>query len=406
MEALPNMPDIMGKMDIAFPHLGIYLHNIPKSFQIGNFTIALYGCIFALGILAGMLMAAHMGKVTGQDPDTYWDVAIWLVVFSIIGARTYYVIFFWDAYKDNLLQVFNLRGGGLAIYGGVIAGFITLVIYSRLKKKNFLQMLDTTVYGLILGQIIGRWANFTNREVFGRYTDSLFAMRIPVEMVRERDITPDISAHITGSINYIQVHPTFLYESLWNVGVLLVMLYFARRKRFNGAIALIYFGGYGLGRAWIEAIRTDQLYLIGTHIPVSEVLGILMFVLSVAAAILAQRQVKQGKRECIDYAAVKPFEKPAEETAAKTGPAEKPESRPAASEESAGTAKDDKPEKEAEEKTACGENSQIPAAEAEKTGASDELKDEAARAAAEFLQQSGDGSQKGSACGEDEKAGS
>ena len=131
-----------------------------------------------------------------------------------------------------------------------------------------------------------------------------------------------------------------------------------------------------------------------------------MFVLSVAAAILAQRQVKQGKRECIDYAAVKPFEKPAEETAAKTGPAEKPESRPAASEESAGTAKDDKPEKEAEEKTACGENSQIPAAEAEKTGASDELKDEAARAAAEFLQQSGDGSQKGSACGEDEKAGS
>jgi phosphatidylglycerol:prolipoprotein diacylglycerol transferase len=229
-------------------------------------------------------------------------------------------------------------------------------------------------------------------------------MRIPVEMVRERDITPDISAHITGSINYIQVHPTFLYESLWNVGVLLVMLYFARRKRFNGAIALIYFGGYGLGRAWIEAIRTDQLYLIGTHIPVSEVLGLLMFVLSVAAAILAQRQVKQGKRECIDYAAVKPFEKPAEETAAKTEPADKPESRPAEAEESAGTAKEDQPENMAEEKTAGGEDSQIPAAEAKETGASDELKDEAARAAAEFLQQSGDGSLKNSGSNAEDNA--
>lgn len=302
------MPDIMGKMDIAFPNLGIYLKNVPKTITIGGFSIAWYGVIIAIGMLAGIFMAVYAAKKSGQNPDTYWDVAVWLLIFSVIGARIYYVIFFWDAYKDDLLQIFNLRGGGLAITGGIIAGVITMVVFARIRKKNFLELLDTVVYGLLIGQIIGRWANFMNREVFGRYTDSLFAMRIPLEMVRGRDIDSTISEHIVSGTNYIQVHPTFLYESLWNLMLLIILLVILRKKRFHGETFLIYMGGYGIGRACIEYIRTDQLYIAGTKIPVNLVVGAAAFVVCVVIGIWAQIMVRKGKIQLIDYSKVEPFD--------------------------------------------------------------------------------------------------
>lgn len=265
-------------MDIAFPNLGIYLRNVPKSFTVFGFEIALYGVIIGIGVIAGILMVARQAKVTGQDPDLYWDFSIYAVILSVIGARIYYVVFEWDMYKDNLLKIFNIREGGLAIYGGVIAGFTTLFVYARVKKKNAFQMADTAVTGLILGQIIGRWGNFTNREVFGEYTDNLLAMRLPVEIVRSRDISESLMAHMTEGVNYIQVHPTFLYESMWNLAILILMLVYWKHKKFEGEIALLYLGGYGLGRAWIEGIRTDQLFIPGTTYPVSQVLAILLFV--------------------------------------------------------------------------------------------------------------------------------
>ncbi|MGN1024574.1 MAG: prolipoprotein diacylglyceryl transferase [Lachnospiraceae bacterium] len=287
------MQDMMDTMDIAFPNLGIYLRNVPKSITIGNFSIALYGIVIAIGMLCGIALAAHIAKKTNQNPDTYWDISIWLIIFSIIGARVYYVIFFWDAYRDDPIQIFNLRGGGLAIYGGVIAGVITAVVYCHVKKIRPRVVLDTAAYGLILGQIIGRWANFFNREVFGGYTDNLFAMRLPIAMVRERDITADLASHIQAGTNYIQVHPTFLYESLWNLMILCIMLWYRKRKKFDGEIMLLYFGGYGLGRAWIEYIRTDQLYITGTTIPVSMVLAIVMLVASIVLDIYGRSRVKK-----------------------------------------------------------------------------------------------------------------
>ncbi|MCI8926539.1 MAG: prolipoprotein diacylglyceryl transferase [Lachnospiraceae bacterium] len=281
-------------MDIAFPNLGIYLRNMPKSFTVFGFEIALYGVIIGIGVIAGILMAARQAKVTGQDPDLYWDFSIYAVILSVVGARIYYVIFEWDMYKDNLLKIFNIREGGLAIYGGVIAGFSTLFVYAALKKQKAFRMADTAVTGLILGQAIGRWGNFTNREVFGEYTDNLLAMRLPVAAVRERDISESILAHMGEGINYIQVHPTFLYESLWNLGVLVLMLFYWKHKKFDGEIALLYLGGYGLGRAWIEGIRTDQLFIPGTVYPVSQVLAILLFAGAVLCDLIVRRRKKKS----------------------------------------------------------------------------------------------------------------
>jgi phosphatidylglycerol:prolipoprotein diacylglycerol transferase len=279
--------------DIAFPNLGIYLKDVPKSFSIFGFNIAFYGLLIGMGVLAGIMMAAHVAKVTGQNPDDYWDFAIYAVVFSIIGARIYYVVFAWDFYKDDLMGIFRLRNGGLAIYGGVIAAFITLFIYCRIKKKNPLLVGDTCMPGLILGQAIGRWGNFMNREVFGEYYDGLFSMQLPVDAVRARDISDNIAAHIPEGANYINVHPTFLYESVWNLLIFGLLLVYRKHKKFNGELCLLYFGGYGLGRFVIEGIRTDTLFLPGTTIPVSQVLALVMVIFSVGADILVR--VRMGK---------------------------------------------------------------------------------------------------------------
>ena len=266
---------------------------MPRGFSIFGFEITLYGVLIGIGMLAGILLAAHQAKVAGQNPDIIWDFAIYAIVFSIVGARLYYVAFEWDMYKDDLLSIFNTRQGGLAIYGGVIAAFLTLFIYARLKKQNPFWIMDACVPGLILGQAIGRWGNFTNREVFGEYTDNLFAMRLPIEAVRARDISENVASHIVEGTNYIQVHPTFLYESLWNVGTLVFLLLYRRHKKFEGELALYYLAGYGLGRAWIEGIRTDTLFIPGTTVPVSQVLAVVLF----AGAVLADIFIRLWRRK-------------------------------------------------------------------------------------------------------------
>lgn len=289
------MKELMNAGDIVFPHLGICLENVPKNFSVFGFTIAFYGLIIGIGVILGLFLALHLAKITGQDPDTYWDFAIYAIIFAVIGARLYYVIFAWDQYKDNLLSIFNTRKGGMAIYGGVIGGFLTLFIYCRLKKKNPFQLGDTAVPGLVLGQIIGRWGNFMNREAFGGYTDNLFAMRLPLEMVRASDISQELSEHIVEGTNYIQVHPTFLYESVWNLVLLVFMLLYTKRKKFHGEICLMYFAGYGLGRFLIEGLRTDQLLLPGTGIAVSQVLSLCMLIFAVVADLAVRSLLKKGK---------------------------------------------------------------------------------------------------------------
>lgn len=261
---------------IRFVHLGITIEHLAKSFYIGSFPIAFYGVIILIGVIAGCKVAFWEAKKTGQDEEMYFDFAFFAVLFSIVGARMYYVIFAWDAYKDNLWEVFHLRAGGLAIYGGIIGAVCTLLVFSKKRKVSSSLMMDTGVLGLVTGQIIGRWGNFVNREAFGGYTDGIFAMQIRKSEVFPWNITEEIAEHILwiDGVEYIQVHPTFLYESLWNLGVLCFLLAFRRRKRFDGEVFCWYLIGYGIGRFWIESLRTDQLF-IGS-LPVSQVLSILL----------------------------------------------------------------------------------------------------------------------------------
>lgn len=284
---------------ISFPNLGIYLENVGQSITVFGFEIAYYGMIIGLGVVAGILMAAHEAKRTKQNPETYYDLAIYAVILSVIGARIYYVVFSWDQYKNDLLSIFNIRQGGLAIYGGVITAIIVVIVFARVKKLSFWQLADTAVLGLISGQIIGRWGNFFNREAFGEYTDNLLAMRLPMDAVRYSDVTETMLEHaeVVDGISYIQVHPTFLYESLWNLGVLLILLCWRKRKKFEGEIFLMYLFGYGVGRAWIEGLRTDQLLIPGIGWPVSQVLAVVLVVVSATLIVMIRSKKKKELSE-------------------------------------------------------------------------------------------------------------
>lgn len=278
MERKEGFICMLSAFSIRFVNLGITIKHLAKAFYIGNFPIAYYGVIILIGVIAGCKVAFWEAKKTGQDEEMYFDFAFFAVLFSIIGARIYYVVFDWDLYKDNLLQIFNFRAGGLAIYGGIIGAVITLLVFAKKRKVSARLMMDTGVLGLVTGQIIGRWGNFVNREAFGGYTDGIFAMQIRKSEVYPWYITEEIANHILliDGVEYIQVHPTFLYESLWNIGVLIFLLAFRRRKKFTGEVFCWYLIGYGIGRFWIEGFRTDQL-LIGS-LPVSQVLSALLAV--------------------------------------------------------------------------------------------------------------------------------
>ena len=289
----------MAEADISFVHLGITIENLKNQISVFGFSIAYYGIIIGIGMLTGIWVAQNDAKRRGQDPDIYLDFALYGIIFAIIGARLYYVIFEWDMYKDNLLQIFNLRAGGLAIYGGVIGAVLTLIVFTRKRKLSFFSMADSGVLGLITGQIIGRWGNFFNCEAFGGYTDSLLAMRIKRSLVNENMLNADVLNHliVENGVEYIQVHPTFLYESLWNLGVLMFMLWYRKRKKFDGEMLWIYLAGYGLGRFWIEGLRTDQLILFGTGIAVSQGLSLILVLASVGGLIYHYRRLSERQKE-------------------------------------------------------------------------------------------------------------
>lgn len=282
--------------EISFPNLGIYLKNVGKSIDLFGIEIAYYGIIIGTAILLGFWIAAREAKRTGQNPENYLDMGIIGVIAGIVGARLYYVIFSWDMYKDNLLDIFNLREGGLAIYGGVIAAVISVLVLAKVKHISAPQIFDTIAMALLNGQMLGRWGNFFNREAFGGYTDSLFAMRLPLDAVRSSDVTEQMRRHIEriDGVSYIQVHPTFLYESLWCMVLLIILFAYRKHKKYEGELFLMYLFGYGLGRFWIEGLRTDQLLLPGVGIAVSRLLAGAIVVGTGAAMLYLRKKHKNS----------------------------------------------------------------------------------------------------------------
>lgn len=277
---------------IRFPNLGIEV-NPGQSISVFGFEIAYYGIVIGIGMLLGALFAYHEAKRTAQNVDDYIDFTTYTLIAAIIGARIYYVAFEWDYYSKNLSQIFNIRGGGLAIYGGVIASVITLIVFTRVKKKSFWLMADTACQGLLIGQIIGRWGNFFNREAFGGYTNNLFAMQLP--LTEARGVTTDLLNHLVvyDGASYIQVHPTFLYEGVWNLGVFILINIYKDHKKFDGELFALYLLGYGIGRAIIEGLRTDQLIIGNTGIAVSQLLSVLLVIASLIFIIVRRIQVKK-----------------------------------------------------------------------------------------------------------------
>ena len=278
--------------DIRFPNLGIVLKNLKDGFTIFGFEIKFYGVIIALGFVLAFLVIGKEAKRTGQSEDTYLDFMLWLIIPAILGARLYYIIFSWDSYFQKgkgfgktLFDLIDIRSGGLAIYGGVIAGVIVAIVFAKKRNMKFSVLADTVTMGLLIGQIMGRWGNFFNREAFGDYTNSLFAMAIPTDyyvgkgtltgMVNSGIITSEMANHmqVYDGMQWITVHPTFLYESVWNLILLIVIIIYRKHKKFDGEIFLMYLWGYGLGRVWIEGLRSDSLMLPFINMKVSQLLA-------------------------------------------------------------------------------------------------------------------------------------
>lgn len=284
--------------DLRFVHLGITIEHLQNHITIFGFSIAFYGIIIGIGMLLGITLAARDAEKRGIGEDTIYDFALLGIVFGVIGARLYYVFFRWDNYRGNLLEILNLRAGGLAIYGGVIGGILSLMVYCRRKKQNFLNLADSLILGVLVGQILGRWGNFFNAEAFGRYTDSLFAMQLRRDIVNPIMINSALLQHLVrvNGVDYIQVHPTFLYESVWNLCLLLFLLWYRPKKRFTGEMFFLYLGGYGLGRVWIEGLRTDSLLLPGTGIAVSQALAGACVLVALLCILAGRRFAARGRK--------------------------------------------------------------------------------------------------------------
>ena len=288
----------LGVNEIVFPHLGIEVAIDPTAFTMFGVNIQWYGLIITFGLLLAIMIGMYNMPRAGIDPDRAIDAVIGGIIGGIVGARAYYVIFNWHEFEDDLLSIFNTRTGGLAIYGGLIGALLVGGIVAKCRKVRLLPLLDVVGVSFLLGQGIGRWGNFTNQEAFGANTDSLLCMtggRIQNWIYNNYTMVGDASL----SAEY-PVHPCFFYESVWCLtGFALLMFAFHKWRKFDGQIFLLYIGWYGLGRFFIEGLRTDSL-MLGT-LRVSQVLAALCVVFSVILLIVCGSKVKRMGRDYVLY---------------------------------------------------------------------------------------------------------
>ena len=266
--------------DIIFPNLNIVIENLNRiAFSIGSFNIYWYAIFVVTGIAAGVFFGAYFApKRTGQDPEIYFDFALWVIPSAIVGGRLFYIIFSpWPA-GAGFFHIFNIRAGGIAIFGVIIAALVTALIYCKIKKISFFQFADTAVVGLIIGHVIGRFGNFTNREAFGGFApdNAPFAMQMQLDQVHSMgSVTNQMLDNqiIQNGIAYIQVHPVFFYEAAINLLLFVFLNFYRKHKKFNGELIAMYFLSYGITRFFLETMRTDQLHIGGTGIAIAHLLS-------------------------------------------------------------------------------------------------------------------------------------
>ena len=229
--------------EISFPALGLTL-NPDRYIQLGPMRVYYYGLIIAMGLVLAVTYCCRRSRQFGLKDDDILDGVLWITPFAILCARAYYVVFKWENYASNPISALYIWEGGLAIYGGIIGAVIGMIVYSKARKLRLTAVLDVISLGFFIGQSIGRWGNFMNREAFGAETDVLWKMGL---------------LHSSGKVIY--VHPTFLYESLWNLCGLVIFHQVSKKRKYDGQIALCYAFWYGLGRAFVEGLRADSLYI-------------------------------------------------------------------------------------------------------------------------------------------------
>ncbi len=288
----------MEKVLVEFPKLGLQFNVTREAFMIGDFAIYWYAILIAVGAILAIIYGLSHAKKYGVDPDKLIDIAIFALVFGIIGARLYYVVFNLESYT-SFSDIINIRDGGLAIYGGLIFGILAGFIVCKINKTRFLPALDIAAGGFFIGQAIGRWGNFVNQEAFGVNTDSIFGMYSETTESYLSSVGWELYKQGIEVDPTKPVHPCFLYESIWcAIGFAIVLLYRKHRK-FDGEIFLFYAAWYGTGRAFIEGLRTDSL-MVGDF-RVSQVLSIVAAVLAVATIVTFRIKISKERKTNPDY---------------------------------------------------------------------------------------------------------
>jgi len=292
---------------VEFPGLWGLKFTIDRvAFEIFGISIFWYGIIIAAGFLLAVLLGMRDSRKFGLEPDTVIDLVLFAAPVAIVCARLYYVIFSWDSFKDNLLQVFNTRRGGLAIYGGVIGALVVAYIFAKKKKIGVLKLFDFGVPYLVLAQAIGRWGNFVNQEAFGVNTTLPWGMTsdtIRQELFNNMDRLAAMGIKVDPNL---PVHPTFLYESLWDLAVFFFLIWFRKRKKLEGEVFFLYMILYGVGRFWIEGLRTDSLML--GNLRISQLLSAVFAVALAIAFFLRRKKIRETQEEVeigtSDYGAI------------------------------------------------------------------------------------------------------
>ncbi len=305
---------------VSFPGLGIGASMInSEAIRIGGITVYWYGILITLGIVLAFVYSYFVSKREGIKVDDLLDMGIWAVLCAVVGARLYYVLTSLDQYKGRFWDVFMIWKGGIAIYGAIIGGAVAIAVVCLIKKIKILKAYDAIAPAVMIGQIIGRWGNFMNGEAFGyelREGDPLYFIRMGVYSSATKQL---------GKTGIIYVHPTFLYESLWNlIGFVLINVFFVRKKKFDGQVFFAYIAWYGFGRTFIELLRQDSLYLTGT-IRISSLVGALCFFVGTAMFIWFAVRGEKERLAAESYEGVYPLFRTASSTTDAVNEAEEKE---------------------------------------------------------------------------------